>query len=190
MNILIVDDHATNRKLLRAQLEAESHGVLEAADGVEALQVLEREPVDGVVSDILMPNMDGFRFCLEVRKRPKFNSLPFVFYTSTYDSPTDRQLAQTVGADRYIAKPAPTVTILEALQEAAAQQQGTRPSARETRSDTTYVLKQYNATLVAKLEELNIELTERNQALQQAERQLHLQATALETAANAILITD
>ena len=119
MKILIVDDHATNRKLLRAQLEAEGHGVIEAADGVEALQALEREPVDGVVSDILMPNMDGFRFCLELRKQPKLNAVPFMFYTSTYDSPTDRQLAQTVGADRYIVKPAPVATILEALREAA-----------------------------------------------------------------------
>src|SRR5437763_16928847 len=102
MNILIVDDQATNRKLLRAQLEAVGHLALEAADGVEALQALERGPVDAVVSDILMPNMDGFRFCLEVRKQSKLSALPFLIYTSTYDSPRDRQLAQTLGADRYL----------------------------------------------------------------------------------------
>jgi PAS domain S-box-containing protein len=189
MNILIVDDHANNRKLLRAQLEAEGQNVLEAADGVEALQVLEREPVDAVISDILMPNMDGFRLCLEVRKQPKFNAMTFIFYTSTYDSPTDRELAQTVGADCYIVKPAPVTTILEALREAA--QQGTmRRSARELKSDTSYVLKQYNQALVEKLEERNVELSKRNEALQRAEQQLRLQATALETAANAITITD
>src|SRR2546423_11366144 len=119
MNILIVDDHATNRELLRAQLEAKAHGVLEAADGIEGLQVLESQPVDAVVSDILMPNMDGFRFCLEIRKRSKFKALPFLIYTSTFDSPGDRQLAQTVGADRYLVKPAPVATILEALREVA-----------------------------------------------------------------------
>ena len=67
MNLLIVDDIATNRKLLRATLEAEGHTTLEAADGVEALQILAGETVDAVISDILMPNMDGFRLCHEIR---------------------------------------------------------------------------------------------------------------------------
>ncbi|HKS37088.1 MAG TPA: PAS domain S-box protein, partial [Verrucomicrobiae bacterium] len=190
MNILVVDDHSVNRKLLRAQLEAEGQSVLEAADGVEALQTLDREPVDAVISDILMPNMDGFRFCLEVRKQPKFNAVTFIFYTSTYDSPTDRQLAQTVGGDRYIAKPAPVATILETLREVAQQGTSRRRARQEGGDNTSYVLKQYNEALVAKLEQRNIELTDRNRALQQAQQQLRLQATALETAANAILITD
>ncbi len=55
VNILIVDDYATNRKLLGAQLEAEGHTTLEAADGVEALAVLEHAPVDAIIADILMP---------------------------------------------------------------------------------------------------------------------------------------
>ena len=60
MNLLIVDDIATNRKLLRITLEA--------GDGVEALQTLARETVNAVISDILMPNMDGFRLCHTLRK--------------------------------------------------------------------------------------------------------------------------
>src|SRR5206468_3345909 len=55
MNILIVEDNPTNRKLLRVTLEAEGHNTLEALDGVEALAVLDRQPVDAVISDILMP---------------------------------------------------------------------------------------------------------------------------------------
>jgi PAS domain S-box-containing protein len=189
MNILIVDDHPSSRKLLRVQLETEGQSVIEAADGVEALAVLERQSMDAVISDILMPNMDGYRLCLEIRKKPKFDALPFIFYTSTYDSPADRQLAQTVGADRYIVKPAAVPVILEALREAA-QSGATRRSGRAAKSDTSYVLKQYNETLVAKLEERNTELAAQNEALLKAQQQLRLQATALETAANAILITD
>ena len=64
MKLLIVDDHDLNLKLLRAQLEGEGHAVLEASDGVEALEVLDRETVDGVISDILMPRMDGYRLCM------------------------------------------------------------------------------------------------------------------------------
>jgi diguanylate cyclase (GGDEF)-like protein/PAS domain S-box-containing protein len=158
MNLLIVDDNVTNLKLLRAQLEAEGHYIHEAANGVEALEVLEREKsVEGVISDILMPEMDGFQLCLEIRKSKKFSTLPFIFYTSTYNSPQDRQLAKTVGADNYLNKPSPTPVILSALHEAA---QRTRPriAAAAAQQDETYVLKQYNASLVQKLEQRNIEL--------------------------------
>ena len=61
MNLLIVDDHLTNLKLLRAQLESKGHVVFEAHDGVDALALLERQRVDAVISDILMPQMDGYR---------------------------------------------------------------------------------------------------------------------------------
>jgi len=168
MNLLIVDDHATNLRLLRAQLEAGGHTVFEAANGVEALQVLEREKsVEGVVSDILMPNMDGFRLCLEIRKSRTFSELPFIVYTSTYDSPEDRQLAQSVGADHYLTKPAPVAEILGALHEAA---QRTRPriAALAARQDESHVLKQYNVSLVRKLEERNIEVEKALKNLQTA----------------------
>ena len=115
MNLLIVDDIATNRKLLRVTLEAEGHTSLEAADGVEALQILARETVDAVISDILMPNMDGFRLCHEIRKSERLRALPFIIYTSTYTSPDDVKLAQTIGADKYLIKPSATEAVLRAL---------------------------------------------------------------------------
>ena len=59
MKILIADDVAANRRLLRAVLEARDFQVVEASDGLEALAVLERETVDAIISDILMPKMDG-----------------------------------------------------------------------------------------------------------------------------------
>src|SRR5882724_5294147 len=117
MKLVIVDDIATNRKLLRVTLEAEGHTTLEAADGVEALQILACETVDAVISDILMPNMDGFRLCHEIRKSGRLHALPFIIYTSTYTSPGDMKLAQTVGADKYLTKPAPTSDVLKALRE-------------------------------------------------------------------------
>ena len=96
MTVLIVDDNGTNLKLLRAVLEAEGHGVLAATDGLAALAVLEREPIDAVISDILMPNMDGYRFCAEVRASPRFCSLPFIVYTATCtEFPRNTKLGKT-----------------------------------------------------------------------------------------------
>src|ERR1700753_315111 len=71
MNILIVDDVEMNRKLLNALLDAEGMKVFSARDGVEALNILEREKIEAVISDILMPRMDGYRLCVEIRKSEK-----------------------------------------------------------------------------------------------------------------------
>jgi PAS domain S-box-containing protein len=165
MNLLVVDDHPVNRKLLRVSFEAEGHAVCEAADGVEALLVLREQQVDAVVSDILMPNMDGYRLCHEIRRNPAHAALPVIFYTGTYDSPGDRQLARSVGADRYIVKPAPARVLLEAIAEVCGQ--ANRGAAGTGAPDEMFVIKQYNAALVTKLEERNKELRESEERFRQ-----------------------
>ncbi len=168
MNILIVDDIAINRKLLRVTLEAEGHATFEATDGVEALQILGRETVDSVISDILMPNMDGFRLCHEIRKSERLRALPFIIYTSTYTSPEDMKLALTVGADKYLTKPAPTADVLKALREVM-DKKTERPAPSGPAVAETYVLQQYSQTLVNKLEEKNADLAQANEALKRTE---------------------
>ena len=171
MNILIVDDIAINRKLLRVTLEAEGHTTLEADDGVEALQILARETVDAVLSDILMPNMDGFRLCHEIRKSERLRALPFIIYTATYTSPDDMKLAQTVGADKYLTKPAPTADMLKALREVM-DKKTVRPVPSAPAVEETYVLQQYSQALVNKLEEKNTELTDAVDKLQRAHERI------------------
>jgi len=171
MNLLIVDDIATNRKLLRVTLEAEGHTTLEAADGVEALQILARETVNAVISDILMPNMDGFRLCHEIRKSERLHALPFIIYTSTYTSPDDMKLARTIGADKYLMKPAPTGAVLEALREVM-NTRAARPTPSAPAVEETYVLKQYSQALVHKLEEKNTELKDALEKLQRAHERI------------------
>src|SRR5450756_1182020 len=112
MNLLIVDDQPTDLKLLRAQLEAEGHVVFEAHDGVDALALLERQRVDVVISDILMPRMDGYRLCHEIRKHARPHDLPIIIYSSTYTAPGDQKLTLDMGADKYLKKPASVATII------------------------------------------------------------------------------
>jgi signal transduction histidine kinase len=171
MNILLVDDIATNRKLLRVTLEAEGYSTLEATDGVQALQILARETVDAVISDILMPNMDGFCLCHEIRKSEQLHALPFIIYTSTYTSPGDMKLAETVGADKYLTKPAPTATLLDALREVL-DAQAAHPAPSAPVVEETYMLQQYSQALVHKLEEKNAELAQANQALKRSNEEL------------------
>jgi len=162
MKFLIVDDIETNRKVVRVAFEAEGHSTLEAADGVEALQILNREKVDAVLSDILMPRMDGYRLCHEIRSNERLRDLPIVLYTSTYTSPADEKLSLSVGADGYLKKPAPFQTILAALQQAIAMPHAVpRPEAWHE----VEVLKEYSDRLVSKLEQRNIALAEANDRL-------------------------
>jgi light-regulated signal transduction histidine kinase (bacteriophytochrome) len=144
--------------------------------------------VDAVISDILMPAMDGFRLCHEIRKSDRpYATVPFILYTSTYNSPSDRELARTVGAVDYIVKPAPAAVVLEALRKASLQQ--SRPARTSVqRPDDSYVLEQYSAALVRKLEERNMDLQQALEVLQTASNRIndlnqHLEARVAERTA-------
>lgn len=175
MKILIVDDGPLNLKLLRAELEGDGHAVRDAFDGVEALDLLKREPFDAIVSDILMPRMDGYRLCQKVRQSPRLHDIPFIFFTATYLSPDDEKLCMDLGADRYLRKSATAEEILAALYDVTTNEATRKPRSSRLPPEAV-VMKEYNARLVAKLEQKNI--------------QLRLQSAAVETAANAIAITD
>ena len=164
MNILIVDDNPTNRKLLRVTLEAEGFITLEATDGVEALATLEEHPVEAIISDILMPRMDGFRLCHEVRKQQRFDHLPFIIYSATYTTPGDEKLALDSGADRYLRKPCPVPVMVTAIQEVAREAQQ-RQGKSAPLPQELQVMREYNEALVRKLEERNAELEQQREWL-------------------------
>jgi PAS domain S-box-containing protein len=166
MNILIVDDIPTDLKLLRAQLEAEGHAVFEAHDGVDALALLERQRVDVVISDILMPRMDGYRLCHEIRKHARLHDLPIILYTSSFTSLSDKKLALDVSADKYLKKPASVETIITALHEVIAKPHA---APRAEALGEVEVLKEYSERLVSKLEEKNIALEQANAKLRASE---------------------
>jgi signal transduction histidine kinase/CheY-like chemotaxis protein len=163
MNILIVDDDATNRKLLCAILEAEGHNMLESGDGTEALAVLKHKEIDTIISDILMPRMDGYRFCYEVRASERFRHLPFIFYTASYTSPSDQKLALEIGADQFLIKPSPAREIIQALREASTRKRA--PVMPIEPASELNLMKEYNQHLVTKLEQANTELITRNEEL-------------------------
>jgi signal transduction histidine kinase len=171
MNILIVDDQPTNLKLLRAQLEAEGHVVAEAVNGIEGLAVLGRQGTDAVISDILMPQMDGYRFCSEVRKDPRFSRIPFIFYTATYTSSSDEKLCFDLGGDKYLRKPSSAAEIAAALREAV-ELGGRREPSRVAELAGPDVMTQYSRRLVSKLEQKHSELEAALRTLQGAHEEI------------------
>lgn len=163
MIILIVDDSFQNRKLLSAQLEREDRKILTSANGVEALEILEKMEVDLIISDILMPQMDGYQFCSNVKQNEKWKSIPFVIYTATYTSSSDEKLSFDLGADAFIKKPASSKFIEETL-EKLLKNPGPSRTPKALALDPG-PMKQYNHRLVEKLEEKNYELLKRSEEL-------------------------
>jgi GAF domain-containing protein/CheY-like chemotaxis protein len=164
MKVLVVDDSATSRKYLRTLLAAEGYTVLEAEDGQAALEILEREKIDGVISDILMPRKDGYRLCHDIRQNKNLRTIPFIAYTASYVSPADAKVALDFGADRFLTKPAPPQAIVTALRESMENKQA-RSGEEADGNQQLLAMREYSEALVRKLEEKNVELAEANRAL-------------------------
>ncbi len=101
-HILVVDDDKNTRRLLRAVLEAANYTVTTAGDGEEALAVMDREHIDLVVLDIMMPRMDGYTFTSLLRETN--NDLPILMVTAR-QLPEDKKQGFLVGTDDYMTKP-------------------------------------------------------------------------------------
>lgn len=105
MKILIVDDNANDRRLLRASLEHYGCEVIEAADGQEGLDLAHKYKSDVIISDALMPRMDGFQFLRAIKTDEGLESIPFIFYSATYTGTDEVRLATSLGAEAFIIKP-------------------------------------------------------------------------------------
>ena len=104
-HVLIVEDRETERELLKMLLERNGYRVTAASDGVEALAASRRDRPDAIVSDVLMPNMDGFVLCHAWMQDAELRAIPFIFYTAHLTSQQDEHVAMVLGAVRYLIKP-------------------------------------------------------------------------------------
>ncbi len=105
MNILIVEDNEDSRILLISFLESKGHTVTGAANGRHGLELARATPPDIIISDILMPEMDGYALCRACKEDPTLSHIPFVFYTATYTDAADERFAMSLGASRFLVKP-------------------------------------------------------------------------------------
>jgi len=172
--ILIADDHEANRVMLRALLEGNGFAVSEAANGEEAMVVAHREPPDAIISDLMMPVVDGYTLLRRWRADPVLNNLPFIVYTATFTEPNDEQLAYTLGADAFFVKPLEPDDLMARVRDVMARAaRGELPAVRPQAVDETVLLQAHNAVLVGKLEKKAAQLEGINRELREeiAERQ-------------------
>ncbi len=116
--ILIVDDRASNRQFLTTLLGRGGHRLLEAANGADALDLVRAERPHLVITDILMPNMDGYEFVQHLRSDPELAATPVIFLTATYRAREARMVAQSCGVEIVLSKPIELQAILAAVNKA------------------------------------------------------------------------
>jgi len=171
LRVLIADDLEDGRLLLRAVLEGAGYDVIEAAQGQEALSLAQSLNPGLIVSDVLMPVMDGFSLCRACKQDAALKATPFVFYTATYTDQRDRDFALNLGADLFIVKPIDPSEFLRLIQELLDAYARGALTAKPTAyaSEESY-LKEYNEALIHKLEDKLLELEHANRDLEKSEK--------------------
>lgn len=165
--ILIVDDIEENLYFLRTLLEGHGYKVDQAGNGREAITKAQEKVPDMIISDILMPVMDGYTLCREWKTDDRLKHIPFIFYTASYTDPRDEQLAIDMGADEFIVKPTEPDEFMSRVENILAlDKEGKPDAAQEPKAGDESILKNYNEALIRKLEQKMIELEKLNRELE------------------------
>jgi signal transduction histidine kinase len=176
-NILIVDDRPSNRDLLTTLLGYRGHRVSEATNGIEALNRVHTDSPDLIITDLLMPRMDGFEFVRNLRADGKHGNTPVIFITANYLEPEARALADTSGPHHFVTKPFEPAELFEIVDTALMsndqipQARHNVASAAEVRDTHLRLLQDKLVSKVEQLESLNAHLEQRVR-----DRTLELQA--------------
>ena len=138
-SLLIVEDDPTMQLALREVLEREGYHVEIASNGNSALEIMEKHSPDLILSDTLMPGMNGFELLEAVRSKPSWEDLPFIFLTaaSSYESKT---IGNALGADDYITKPITSRELLTTIQACLRQDDKLRTSQKMPEDNRTTLL--------------------------------------------------
>jgi DNA-binding response OmpR family regulator len=115
--ILIIDDDATTLKLVKVVLQRAGYTIVTATNGSEGLRKVDEYRPHLVLLDLIMPGMDGFQVCRELRKHPEFTKLPVIVFSSL-DRPAEQRHAYESGSDDYLIKPIRLEDLLEKVRAA------------------------------------------------------------------------
>ncbi len=166
MKVLIAEDDENSRTLLEIVLSAAGFEVVSFDNGLKAFAHLQAYTVDLIISDILMPEMDGYGLCRAVKQSHHLEKIPFIFYTATYTTSQDERFAMSLGASKLLLKPMLMPDFLKVVQEVLASETSGAPKNRGLyRSSPLKLDKQHADRVRAKLDEKVVELNVEKQKL-------------------------
>jgi PAS domain S-box-containing protein len=164
--VLIVDDQDANLYLLRTLLEGHGFAVVEARHGAEALTRARQQPPALIVSDLLMPVMDGYALLRQCKTDDRLQDIPFIVYTATYTEPKDERLALALGADAFVIKPSEPDVLLALIRDVLDRHaRGELRPAAPPSVEEMLLITTHNEVLIRKLEKKAFQLEEVNRAL-------------------------
>lgn len=164
MKVLVVDDSRNDRKIIRYNFEWHGCEVLEASNGKQGLELAAAEKPDLIVSDCLMPVMDGFQFLHEIKKFQGTKTIPFIFYSAVYTGSREAELAASLGARAFLAKPMRPEELWDEVGRLLAAEPAGEAVEQKPWPEEEF-LKNYSQLVAGKLEEKVRELTETNESL-------------------------
>ncbi len=156
--VIVVDDLKENRYLLEKLLEGHNYTVETAKDGVEALEIAHKKPPDMIITDALMPKMDGFQLCRELKRDEGLKSIPVLFYTATYTDKKSEKLALDIGAVEYIVKPLEPDVFIKIVNKIWDKYSKGEIKPTEKPLEEKVYMKMYNERLIQKLEKKMLDL--------------------------------
>ncbi|MDA3896792.1 MAG: response regulator, partial [Desulfobacteraceae bacterium] len=167
MKILIVDDDSSNLTLMRTVLEHEGYDVVQAVNGEKALEVLRSKPINLIISDILMPVMDGYHLCQECKSDKNLKNIPFIFCSGTYTEKKDENLSIKFGAEAFITKPFHNEQLLQTVSQVIENfSNGKINIPKSLNRNDKGIYKLYSERLIKKLEEKMLDLDKEKMALE------------------------
>jgi PAS domain S-box-containing protein/putative nucleotidyltransferase with HDIG domain len=195
VKVLVVDDRTDNRYFFETLLKGQGYDAVGAVNGAEALEKLAKDSFDLVISDIMMPVMDGFHLLQECKNNPKLRKIPFIFITGVYMDQEDEELALKLGVRAFLRKPVEPADLIQTVATAisskpAPARRGRKPKDVKPDKDVKLLEERLSAKLAKKIEELDTASNERKQAeaaLRGLEEQYHL---LFETMSQGVIFQD
>ena len=193
IRVLIAEDTEDSRILLEDELIAQGYEVDAAVNGKDALAFAQANMPDLIVSDILMPEMDGYSFCRALKSDAKLKHIPFIFYSATFTEARDEALAASLGAARFLVKPEDPVKLLATIKQVLEEAQSLDSHESSDLPDPEASDRMYAITLsqkldkkVKELEATRVDLLKQNENL----RLIHQFSNEMHDTSSIALIID
>jgi len=162
--ILIVEDVPHILELLEVTLKYKGYPVVTAHNGQEALERIEQEHPALIITDILMPKLDGYQLTQRLRTDPKTSRIPIIFLSATYVTPEDKEFAIKLGAARFLEKPVNTAELLLTIAEVLTM--GPKPPSSNALSQPAFY-RGYKERLESKLRQKNAQIARTERLLEE-----------------------